>query len=251
VKLTAREVAVTIWDAYVIGDPEATATSARSLERATPGSLSWLRAGGELEGGFEGSILICAGSGGPTEPPPGGALVVCENPRMGLGYALRYIRERWVSYREPKIEEAPFFVVHPSSVIGEPGMSLEWDKRLARWFELPHIAGVRIGEDVRIDPQVTVMRGLLEDTVIGDDAKIGNHANVGHSAEVGKHCLIAPYVSIGGSARVGDRAKIWTGAKIAQGVRIGEHAVIGQCSNVRHDVAAHETWVGDPLRRIA
>lgn len=245
---TAAELAERIWDAELVGDPQAVALAAKPFDRAAGGVLTWLRPGRPAHlTGVEAAILVC-GRHFPWRPDPssGQAAIRCDNPRLGFGKALAHLYRHHLE-RPPSIP--PSARIHESAVIGAPGLSLEWDERERRWFELPHIASVYIADHVRIDPLVTVMRGLLSDTILSVGVIVGNHANVGHGAEIERHAVLGPHASIGGSARIGERAFIGQGAMIRNGVCVGERAVIGQAANVVCDVPAGETWAGNPARR--
>jgi acetyltransferase-like isoleucine patch superfamily enzyme len=247
VHVTAQEVADVIWGAELVGDPAATALKARALRAADHVSLSWHKPGVLWPDTADPAILIAATPHGGKTMGPGFAVIRCDNPRLGLAYALEaFFAAR---FRVPVIDRAASAAVHPSAVIGEPGLACEWDDRKNRWVRIPHIAGVVIGPDSYVGPHACVMRGLLSPTVVKKGAQVGNHATIGHGARVGPDAIVCPHVTLGGSSSVGRKVFVGIGAVIRPGVTVGPRAVIGQCANVTRDVPAGETWYGNPARR--
>lgn len=246
-EICADQIRRVIPGAQLLGDEEVLITHAAPLARAGAGSVSWLKSGHTIPVEWDGAALII-GRQTIGRMDVGRALIRCENPRLGLGYALKH----FFAHRalEPEIGEGENVRIHPSAVIGAEGAALEWDERDGRWFAIPHIAGVVLGDDVVIGPLATVMRGLLQDTEIGYGSYVGGHANVGHGAQLGRHCQLLPYASVGGSATLSDRVVVGMGARIKNGVSIGARAVIGQSANVLGDVPSRETWVGNPARPL-
>jgi UDP-3-O-[3-hydroxymyristoyl] glucosamine N-acyltransferase len=97
-------------------------------------------------------------------------------------------------------------VLHPGAVIGGDGFGLARDGE--RWFKIPQVGGVIIGDDVEIGANTTVDRGTLEDTVVEEDVRIDNQVQIAHNCHIGAHTAIAGCVGIAGSARIGRRCTI-------------------------------------------
>ena len=117
----------------------------------------------------------------------------------------------------------------------------------SRW---PHIGHVYFGTDVELGSNVTIDRGAIGDTIIGQDVKIDNGVHIGHSAAIGAGTKLAAHAIIGGSARIGIRCWIGLGALIKQHVEIGNSVTIGMGAVVLENVPAGETWVGNPARKL-
>ncbi len=97
-------------------------------------------------------------------------------------------------------------VLHQGAVIGSDGFGLAKDGE--RWFKIPQVGGVVIGNDVEVGANSTVDRGTLEDTVIEEDVRIDNQVQIAHNCFIGAHTAIAGCVGIAGSARIGRRCTI-------------------------------------------
>ena len=221
--------------------------AARLPEAARAGDMAWVRDARELD--WCGGLLLVRRDMPPSLSIPTShptAVVAVDDPRV----AMLRVLQRWCSEwrRSVMIDRHPSARVHATAVIGEPGAGYVWTGD--RYESMPHVAGVVIDRDVEIGPHATVMRGVLNDTVIGAGSKIGQGVNIGHGVVVGEHCLVVAHASIGGSARIGNRVTIWQGALIANGVTVGDGAVIGMGAVVRRDIKPGEVWVGNPARRI-
>ncbi|CAK0765964.1 UDP-3-O-(3-hydroxymyristoyl)glucosamine N-acyltransferase [Gammaproteobacteria bacterium] len=121
-------------------------------------------------------------------------------------------------------------ILHPGAVIGGDGFGLARDGE--RWFKIPQVGSVIIGDDVEIGANTTVDRGTLEDTVIEEDVRIDNQVQIAHNCYIGAHTAIAGCVGIAGSARIGRRCTIAGAAGIAGHLEICDDVHITAMSMV-------------------
>ena len=135
-------------------------------------------------------------------------------------------------------------VINASTVIGAEGIMTTWDVRF------PHVGGVVIEDDVWIGSNVSIMRGMLSDTVIGQGSTIGHLCVIGHQTIIGKHCFIVSGSVIGGSCRIGDYSQVSLCACMRDKIRVGEKAIVGMGSVVTKDVGDRWVVVGIPARKI-
>ncbi|WP_025770442.1 UDP-3-O-(3-hydroxymyristoyl)glucosamine N-acyltransferase [Thioalkalivibrio sp. HK1] len=131
-------------------------------------------------------------------------------------------------------------IVHPGAVIGSDGFGFAIDGE--RWFKIPQLGGVRIGDDVEIGANTTIDRGALEDTVIDNGVKIDNQIQIAHNVSIGAHSAIAAGVAIGGSARIGKRCRIGGAAAIAGHLEIADDVVLTATSAVSSSIAEAGTY---------
>ena len=94
----------------------------------------------------------------------------------------------------------------------------------------------------------TVDRGMLDDTVIGEDSKIDNLCQIAHNVRVGRRVVVAAFGGISGSTIVEDGARLGGRVGIADHRHIGEKAELAAGSAVMHDVPAGEMWGGYPAQ---
>ena len=85
----------------------------------------------------------------------------------------------------------------------------------------PHVGHVAFGTGVELGSLVTIDRGSIGDTIIGDHVKIDNGVHVGHNVVIGARSLLTAHCNIGGSAQIGEDCWIGLGAQIKNQVRIG------------------------------
>ena len=132
-------------------------------------------------------------------------------------------------------------------VIGETGFGLAFDGE--KYVGMPHLGGVRIGDDVQINCRASIDRGTLDDTVVGDHVKIGTQVRIAHNVLIDQGAIVAGGVSICGSSHIGKSAWIGPGALIRDGgLLIGEHSVVGMGAVVTKSVDAGVVVVGNPAK---
>jgi hypothetical protein len=66
-------------------------------------------------------------------------------------------------------------ILQPGAVIGADGFGFAPDA--GKWFKIPQLGGVVIGDDVEIGANTCVDRGTIDDTVIEDGVKLDNPAD--------------------------------------------------------------------------
>lgn len=140
-------------------------------------------------------------------------------------------------------------LVQANSVIGATGMAFGREAGGA-YRPFPHLGGVRIGDDVQIGPNTTIVRGMLKDTEIGPGTKIGNQVNVGHNVSIGRHCFISAGATLCGSVVLEDSCWIAPGAVILNHVRIGRGGRVGLGAVVTRDVGPGVLVAGHPARVV-
>jgi UDP-3-O-[3-hydroxymyristoyl] glucosamine N-acyltransferase len=114
----------------------------------------------------------------------------------------------------------------------------------------PQLGRVLIGDRVETGGNVTIDRGALTDTTIGDGVKIDNLVHIAHNVRIGRDCLIAGQVGFAGSTVVGERVLFGGQAGIADHLTIGDDARIGAKAGLMRDVPEGETWGGYPAQPI-
>jgi UDP-3-O-[3-hydroxymyristoyl] glucosamine N-acyltransferase len=110
----------------------------------------------------------------------------------------------------------------------------------------PHLGRVLIGADVWIGANSCIVRGMLNDTVIGTRSKLGNLVNIGHNCTVGNDCFISSGVLLCGRVTLEDGVRMAAQACISDHVRVGAGAWIGLGSVVTKAVAPKARVFGTP-----
>lgn len=139
--------------------------------------------------------------------------------------------------------------IGPGTVIGGVGLAYH-DAGNARRLFFPHLAGVRIGDGVDIGANCCICRGMLSDTVVGDDVKIGSLVYVGHGVVIGDRAWLSASSSIAGHARIGSQALLGIGAIVVDNVDIAAGTLVGAGSVVTRNTRTGESLVGVPGRNV-
>jgi UDP-3-O-[3-hydroxymyristoyl] glucosamine N-acyltransferase len=142
-------------------------------------------------------------------------------------------------------------VIEPHSCIGGTGVAWVWDDSGER-IVLPQLGGVRIDEDVFLGTDVTIVRGMInETTTIEKGCMIAHGSKVGHSAWLGPHCHVANNVSIAGSARIGARSFLGAGCSIRPHAVLATGTIVGVGAAVVKDVLVPGTiMAGVPAKEM-
>jgi len=111
-----------------------------------------------------------------------------------------------------------------------------------------HLGGVVIGEHCYIGANTTIARGVLENTVLGDNVKVDDGVYIAHHCHIGARTMIAGGALLCGGVVIGEDAWIGAGSMIRQGVNIGDGAVVGMGAVVISDVEAGVTVAGNPAK---
>lgn len=139
--------------------------------------------------------------------------------------------------------------IHSGAVIGSDGFGFapNTDKEApSKWFKVPQVGGVRIGNYVDIGAQTAIDRGAIEPTIIEDGVILDNHIQVGHNVVIGKNTAIAGFVPIAGSAVIGANCTIGGSSGINGHITIADNTVIAGGTNVTHSIKTPGAY-GGPL----
>ncbi|MFO7893534.1 MAG: UDP-3-O-(3-hydroxymyristoyl)glucosamine N-acyltransferase [Longimicrobiales bacterium] len=137
-------------------------------------------------------------------------------------------------------------VVHSGARLGVDGFGFAEVDGAPR--KIPQVGDCVIGAHVEIGANVTIDRGSIGTTEIGDHVKIDNLVQVGHNVVVGPGSIIVAQVGISGSTRLGQGVTVGGQAGINGHIELGDGATIAGQAGVFGDVPAGETWSGYPAR---
>lgn len=96
-------------------------------------------------------------------------------------------------------------ILHGGVVVGSDGFGFapDFSKTSNEWVKIPQTGRVIIGNDVECGASMTIDRGAMADTMIGDGCKFDNQVQIGHNVKVGAHTVMAGCSGIAGSTEVG------------------------------------------------
>lgn len=135
------------------------------------------------------------------------------------------------------------------SVVGATGLSFHERPSGQRAF-FPHLGRAYVGKGVSIGTHTVIVRGIVEDTVLGEACMIGNQVNIGHNVQVGDEVFISSGSLIAGGSSIGQGALIAAGVRISSHVEIGARAVVGLGSVVVKPVPDGGRVFGNPAKPV-
>jgi UDP-3-O-[3-hydroxymyristoyl] glucosamine N-acyltransferase LpxD len=114
----------------------------------------------------------------------------------------------------------------------------------------PHMGSVILGDDVVVGSNSVIVRGQLQDTIIGNKTRIGNLVNIGHNVIIKSECVISSNVCIAGGVSVGSACNIATGVVINAKKNIGNRCRIGLGSVVTKNLLDNMSVFGNPAKPL-
>ena len=146
-------------------------------------------------------------------------------------------------YRHTQIGD--FVIVESSTVIGKEGFGyIKRDK----YERIRHIGGVIIGSFAELGSGVTVDRGTIGNTVIGEGTKIDSQVHVAHNVRIGKNCIIMGQSGIAGSSKIGNNVIICGQVGISDHVEIEDNVIVYAKSAVFKPLKKGMKYSGIPAR---
>lgn len=138
--------------------------------------------------------------------------------------------------------------IKANASVGTRGFGVDADENGI--FDLPHVGRVMVGDRVSIGSQTAIDRGLLGDTIIGNDVKIDNLVQIAHNVSLGDGCMLAGHVGISGSCIVGKNVLMGGSVGLADHIEVGDGAKLAARAGVMHNVPAGEMWSGIPAMPV-
>lgn len=138
-----------------------------------------------------------------------------------------------------------FVIVDSNTVIGKEGFGYVKKERYER---IRHIGGVIIGDFVEIGSGVSIDRGTIGNTVIGEGTKIDNQVHIAHNVRIGKNCIIMGQAGIAGSSKIGDNVVLCGQVGISDHLEIQDNVVVLAKSGVFKPLKQGAKYSGIPAR---
>ncbi len=137
-------------------------------------------------------------------------------------------------------------IIHGNATIGSDGFGFVNKNGIQH--KIPHYKGVRIGQDVEVGSGVTIDRGSMQNTTIGDGTKIDNQAQIAHNVTLGKNNVISGHACVAGSTITGDNVILGGGSFLADSITVGDNSIIGPFSALAKSLGPNQLVYGYPAR---
>jgi UDP-3-O-[3-hydroxymyristoyl] glucosamine N-acyltransferase len=139
-------------------------------------------------------------------------------------------------------------IIHSGTVIGSDGFGFAESETGLK--KIKQVGWVEIEDDVEIGSNVSVDRGAIGPTRIGQGTKIDNLVQIGHNVEIGRQCLLVSQVGVSGSTHIGNGVILGGQVGLVGHIEIGDGVRVGAKSGVSKSIPAGKTVFGNPAREI-
>ena len=173
--------------------------------------------------------------------------IISENVFIGKNVSIGkncYIGKNVVIYPGTKISDN--VIIFDNTVLGIYGLGY------IKGTLMPHLGNLIIKNNVKIGANCTIVRGTLDNTVIGESVKIGNNVNISHNVKISKNSIIASSSVVAGGVEIKSDCQISGGVSIKNNIIIGKKSKIGIGAVVIKDVNdkdSQSTYFGNPARK--
>jgi UDP-3-O-[3-hydroxymyristoyl] glucosamine N-acyltransferase len=139
--------------------------------------------------------------------------------------------------------------IKSGAVIGEQGFGFAFEPT-GEPVRIPHLGAVVIGDDVEIGSCTTVMRGTIDDTILGDRVKVDDLVLIAHNVVIDENTIVPGGATICGSVHIG--RNVWVGAHstIINQMEVGEHSMVGLGAVVVNPVKPYEVVMGPTAKHL-
>lgn len=130
-----------------------------------------------------------------------------------------------------------------NSVIGSDAFAPFGEEKI---FNLLSLGYVKIENNCFIGDFVSIAKGVLSKTYVGENCFIDNMTHIGHDSILEKNVIIAAQSGIAGFVRIKEYATLGGQVGVAPFVSIGSYSKISAASKLFCDIAKKEVYSGYP-----
>ncbi|WP_166415804.1 UDP-3-O-(3-hydroxymyristoyl)glucosamine N-acyltransferase [Cochlodiniinecator piscidefendens] len=118
------------------------------------------------------------------------------------------------------------------------------------WTRIHSLGNVIIGDNVETGANVTVDRGTIRATSIGDGTKLDNQVHIGHNVQIGNDCLLCGQVGIAGTTKIGNRVVMGGQCGVSDNINVGDDVVAGGATKIFTNAPAGRVLLGSPAVKM-
>ena len=104
---------------------------------------------------------------------------------------------------------------------------------------------VFIDENVEIQNNTCVDRGVFDRTYLGKNVKVDNLVHIAHDVKIGANTLVVACTLIGGRTRIGKNSYLGPNCTVKNGLNLGENSKVSMGAVVTKDVEDNEVVTGN------
>lgn len=134
-------------------------------------------------------------------------------------------------------------IIRSGSTIG--GNGFHFGKFGNEVIRLQSIGRVILNENIEIQNNSSVDKGIFGDTILEKNVKTDNFVHIGHDVIVGENTFLTACTEISGRVKIGKNAYFGPNCTIRNGIKIGENSKITMGSVVTRDVKDNEIVTGN------
>lgn len=129
-------------------------------------------------------------------------------------------------------------ILHGGVVIGSDGFGFapDFTEQGGEWVKIPQTGRVIVGNDVECGASMTIDRGAMADTLIGDGCKFDNQVQIGHNAKIGAHTVMAGCSGVAGSTELGTMCIIGGYSNFSGHLKIAPRTTVSGGSSITKSI---------------
>ena len=129
-------------------------------------------------------------------------------------------------------------ILHGGVVVGSDGFGFapDFSSQGGEWVKIPQTGRVIIGDDVECGASMTIDRGAMADTIIGNGCKFDNQVQIGHNVKVGAHTVMAGCSGIAGSTEVGSLCVIGGYSNFSGHLKIADRTTVSGGTSITKSI---------------
>lgn len=134
-------------------------------------------------------------------------------------------------------------IIRAGSRIG--GNGFEFSRFKDKILSVKSAGKVIIEENVEIQNNVCIDRGVFGNTYVGENVKVDNLVHIAHDVRLGKNSFVVACTLIGGRVITGENSYLGPNCTVKNGLRLGKNSKVSMGAVVTKDVDDNETVTGN------
>ncbi|MDN7124511.1 hypothetical protein J6I90_06420 [Pseudidiomarina sp. 1APP75-32.1] len=140
-------------------------------------------------------------------------------------------------------------IIRSGAVIGGEGYGFVIDSE-QRYLRQPFVGGVVIREEVEVGYNSAIVRGSINNTILGTGVKLDNLVHIAHDCVIGDYSTVTAGVTFCGYVVVGKNVRFAPQSTVKQRIHIGDNAIVGLGAVVVKNIVAGDVVVGNPAKPL-